>query len=201
VQGFVQGFSVYVDTLLINSATAFAILITGVYNVENGMGGFIVQNVPADTSGPGFTQLAVNAFLPGFGPAFVAVALFMFAFACILSYYYMSETNFLYLFKNTSPENVKKILIPLQLVFFAVTFLGSVITANTAWGFGDIGVGMMAWVNLTAIWFLHPRTFRILRDYEKQLKENPDKIAFDPRPLGIKNAKYWEDRFDSGVDK
>ncbi|MCG6507082.1 alanine:cation symporter family protein, partial [Vibrio parahaemolyticus] len=95
-QGLVQSFSIYIDTLLVCSATAFMILITGAYNVHGGAeGAFLVQNLAADISanGPVFTQVAIESALPGVGKPFVAFALFFFAFTTILAYYYIAETN------------------------------------------------------------------------------------------------------------
>lgn len=95
-QGLVQSFSIYIDTLMVCSATAFMILITGAYNVHGAAEGmFLVQNLPADiiASSPAFTQIAVDSALPGIGKPFVAFALFFFAFTTILAYYYIAETN------------------------------------------------------------------------------------------------------------
>lgn len=85
-QGLVQSFSIYIDTLMVCSATAFMILITGAYNVHGAAEGmFLVQNLPADiiASSPAFTQIAVDSALPGIGKPFVAFALFFFAFTTI----------------------------------------------------------------------------------------------------------------------
>ena len=58
-------------------------------------------------------------------------------------------------------------------------------TAATAWALGDIGVGIMAWVNIIAILLLQKPALVALKDYEKQKKEGKDPV-FDPGPLGIK---------------
>jgi AGCS family alanine or glycine:cation symporter len=93
-QGLVQAFSVYVDTLLVCSATAFMILITGMYKVLDSAGATRVimagEGLPPSMNeyGPVYTQMAVDAHLPGFGSAFVALALFFFAFTTIMSYYF-----------------------------------------------------------------------------------------------------------------
>jgi alanine or glycine:cation symporter, AGCS family len=66
-QGLVQAFSVYIDTLLICSATAFMILLTGMYNVENADGGFLYEGMPNAVAGPAYVQAAFDTILPGFG--------------------------------------------------------------------------------------------------------------------------------------
>ncbi len=100
-QGYVQAFSIYVDTLLVCSATAFMILCTGKYNVANPDGSMIVKNLPGVAAGPAYTQAAVETVLPGFGATFVALALMFFAFTTIVAYYYMAETNVQYINRYT----------------------------------------------------------------------------------------------------
>ncbi|MBP2028774.1 AGCS family alanine or glycine:cation symporter [Acetoanaerobium pronyense] len=188
-QGLVQAFSVYVDTLFVCSATAFMIIITGMYNVSDGAGGFIVENLPGVETGPAFTQMAVNTLVPGFGQAFVAVALFFFAFTTLLAYYYYAETNVAYLFKGS--KNHKLYFLLTKLGLLAMTYYGSIRTASLAWGLGDIGVGLMAWLNLIAIVMLTKTGVATLRDYEAQKKQGLDPI-FVPEDLGIKNAEIWK---------
>jgi len=85
-QGLVQSFSIYIDTLFVCSATAFMILITGTYNVVDGSGGFLLQNIAASVSheGPAFTQMAIESVMPGVGNPFIAVSLFFFSFTTLL---------------------------------------------------------------------------------------------------------------------
>src|SRR5690606_34954973 len=96
----VQGFSVYVDTLFVCTATAFMILFTGQYNVANDTGGFIVENIPGVAIGPEYTQFAISTHFPAIGSGFVAIALLFFAFTTIMAYYYIAETNLSYLNKD-----------------------------------------------------------------------------------------------------
>jgi len=198
-QGLVQAFSVYVDTLFICSATAFMILITGAYNVQGGDSGFIIQNLSAatDPNSSAFTQMAVESVMPGVGKPFVAVALFFFAFTTVLAYYYIAETNIAYLrrFFKVPGE-----MVILKLVMMSAVFYGAVRTAELAWGLGDIGVGLMAWLNIIAILILFVMgkpALKALADYERQKKAGVEKYTFDPEALGIKNAHFWTDRNSS----
>ena len=114
-QGLVQAFSVYIDTLFVCSATAFMILITGMYNVKGADGNLIVDNgvyylqdgVKHVDGSPTYTQAAIDkafssgqeTFHPDFvgtGSYFVAIALFFFAFTTLMAYYYIAETNVAY---------------------------------------------------------------------------------------------------------
>ena len=196
-QGLVQAFSVYVDTLFVCTATALMILITQQYNVvgELPAGQFIVQNVDAATEigSAAFTQMALLSVFGNFGQVFVGIALFFFAFTTILAYYYITETNVAYLnrvFNNKLPAIVFKLLL-----MFMVAY-GTVNNAGYIWNIGDIGVGLMAWVNVVgilAIFFMYKPTMRCLRDYEQQKKAG-GAISFDPVKLGIKNATFWEQK-------
>lgn len=196
-QGLVQAFSVYVDTLFVCTATALMILITQQYNVvgELPAGQFIVQNVAASTEigSAAFTQMALLSVFGNFGQWFVGLALFFFAFTTILAYYYITETNVAYLnriFNNKLPSLVFKILL-----MFMVAY-GTVNNAGYIWNIGDIGVGLMAWVNVLGIlliFFMYKPTMRCLRDFEQQKKAGGP-ITFDPVKLGITNATFWEKR-------
>lgn len=85
-----------------------------------------------------------------------------------------------------------------KICFLGAVFYGCIKTAATAWALGDIGVGIMAWVNIIAILLLQKPALVALKDYEKQKKEGKDPV-FDPQPLGIKNADFWEHEY--GKDK
>ena len=83
------------------------------------------------------------------------------------------------------------------LILVAVVY-GSVTTTGNAWALGDIGVGAMAWLNVVAILILQGPALKALKDYQQQKKAGKDP-QFDPRPLGIKNAEFWELRADGLV--
>lgn len=193
-QGLVQAFSVYVDTLFVCAATAFMILITNQYYV-NGLdnaisGGMLGSDIII--SSPAFTQLALESVMGGFGKVFVAVALFFFAFTTILAYYYIAETNVAWVrrtFKFPGELTILKIAITVSV------FYGTIRSADVAWAMGDIGVGLMAWLNIIGIlilFFMGRPALKALRDYERQKKEGVTKYTFDPEALGIKNADFWK---------
>lgn len=192
-QGLVQAFSVYIDTLFVCTATALMILITGAYNVYDPEGGLLIQNVAADmaANSPAFTQHAVESMLPGVGKPFIAVALFFFAFTTLLAYYYIAETNVAYIRRTI---RIPGELFVLKLMLMGAVFYGTVRTANLAWALGDMGVGLMAWLNVIGILILFAMgspAIRALKDYEAQRKAGVTKYTFDPDALGIKNADFW----------
>ena len=194
-QGLVQAFSVYIDTLFVCTATAFMILITKSYNVFNVNGelvtSYVAENIDPNT--PTFTQLAVENAMPGIGKPFVAIALFFFAFTTLLANYYIAETNVAYLrrFFRFPAE-----LVILKLALMASVFYGAIRTASLAWGLGEIGVGLMAWLNIVAIlilFFMGKPAMKALWDYERQRKAGVSTYTFDPDALGIRNADFWQD--------
>lgn len=208
-QGLVQAASVYIDTLLICSATAFMILFTGMYNVQDekaaegtepfihvgefNQGGLTGEEqmtfAKSIKEGAAYTQYAVESALPGFGAPFVAIALFFFAFTTIMAYYYIAETNVAYLFKGQT----EKIFIWLaKIAILCAAFYGTVRTSDLAWAMGDVGLGLMVWINVLAILIIMKPAIVALKDYDKQKKEGKDPV-FDPRKLGIKGADFWVD--------
>lgn len=188
-QGLVQAFSVYVDTWFVCTATALMILMTGAYNVIDSSGSLIVENLPGIEAGPAFTQSAVNSILPGFGGSFVAIALFFFTFTTLMAYYYYTESNLIYLIKSRSTRRYATFAI--RIIFLGVILFGTLRSAELAWAMGDVGVGLMAWLNLVAIILLSKPALRCLKDYEEQAQRGKEPV-FDPKACGIENADYWE---------
>ena len=191
-QGLVQSFSVYIDTLLVCSATGFMLLITGKYNVQNpdfasGGAEFLYNGASNVSVGPGFTQSAMDSVFPGFGSYFVAIALFFFAFTTILAYYYIAETNISYLTRNLKSPIYTHLL---KVIMMLVIMYGAINQAKLAWDIGDLGVGLMAWFNIIAIILLQKPALAALKDYEKQKKEGKDPV-FDPEDIGVYNAHIW----------
>ena len=185
-QGLVQAFSVYVDTLFVCTATALMILFTGKYNVANPAGGFLTENIPGAKIGAEYTQLAIAAHFPTIGAGFVAISLLFFAFTTIMAYYYIAETNLSYLDKKGNKWLVNLLRI---LILFA-TFYGTIKTAEAAWTLGDIGVGVMAWLNIIAILLLRKPAMKVYNDYQKQRKAGKDPV-FKASDVGITNTDQW----------
>lgn len=191
VQGLVQAFAVYVDTLFICLATALMIMSTGMYNVYNPEGGFLVENLPGVDIGPGYAQAAASTVFGAYGSHFITIALFFFVFTTFLAYYYIAETNLEYLTRGK--ENDVFLKNGLRVVFLASSYYGALKTATIAWGLADIGVGIMAWMNIIAILIMGNIGLKVLKDYEDQKKmgRDQDSFIFEPDKLGIKNADLW----------
>ena len=215
-QGLVQAFAVYVDTLFICSATGFLILSTGAYRVFEGESadGAVIREggsiLPADAEvGPSFAQVGFDTLWSGAGSSFIAISLAFFCGTTIIAYYYMAETNLRFLLGKTSTIDVpflrgtvgSNATLVLQALILVSVTLGAVSTASDAWTLGDIGVGLMAWLNIVGIIILQQPAYKALWDYEKQKKQGLDP-TFDPVALGIVGATFWEN-YDpvTGKDK
>ncbi|MGM0548829.1 MAG: alanine/glycine:cation symporter family protein [Bacillota bacterium] len=155
-QGLVQTLAVFTDTILICSATAFVIIISGVYT-ETGLEGIQL------------TQLALTKTVGPWADIFVAIAILLFAFSSILGNYVYGETNIK--FGNISDNW----LIVYRIAVLAMVLFGSVSKINLVWNMADLSMGLMAFVNLIAITFLAPIAAKVLKDYadQKKLGKNP----------------------------
>ena len=193
-QGLVQAFSVYIDTLLVCTATAVMILACKTYNVFDASGNLLFSANGMDMGAPGvsYTTAALGTLLGvKTGGIIISIALFFFAFTTIMAYYYYAETNLVYLFGKGKKEQV--LIWVLRLGVVGMVFFGSLYEAKSMWDLGDIGVGMMAWINIIAILLLSPKAFKALRSYERQKKEGKEPV-FDPEKIDAKGADFWESR-------
>ena len=186
-QGLVQSFSVYVDTLLICTATAFMILMTGLYNVQGAEGAMLYEGLSGYEAGPAYVQSAFDTVLSGFGSGILAISLLFFAFTTVIAYYYIAETNVMFI--NRKVHRPWLVLFLKALVLTSVMY-GGLKSANIAWALGDIGVGLMAWLNIIAILILQKPAMLALTDYEQQLDQGLDPV-FDPHKVGIEKADFW----------
>jgi len=221
-QGLVQAFSVYIDTLLVCTATAMMILACKTYNIvdtsiNGGAVTYLLQNPGAPEGEPGvfYTTNALSTIVGHrAGNTIIAIALFFFAFTTIMTYYYYAETNLVYLFNRwrrriykKHPERLdelerddmhfgddrreKVVIWVLRISLIASVIVASMQSSGFVWELGDIGVGVMAWINVVAILLLSPKALRTLKDYERQKKEGKNP-TFDPKALGI-DCEYWND--------
>lgn len=187
-QGFVQAFSIYIDTFVVSTSTALMLIVTNSYNVLSPTGGYIVHNLPdATNAGPDFTINAVEGVFAGFGSGLVAVSIFFFAYTVFVSYYYVAETNLLYIFKG---KKIKPLHWAMELAFLFFIFQGSVVESEAAWAMADIGVGISAWINLVAILLLWRPLMLCFKDYEKSKAQGKDPV-FNAKKAGIENAGFW----------
>ena len=166
-QGLAQAFSVYVDTLLVCTATALMILTSGTYNILDGAGNMLVANAPElGNNYAGFTQSAVDSVFAGFGSQFVSVAMVFFVFSTIMAYYFYAESSIMYLFHGRNARRERLCIRLLQVGLLAAVVFGAVREADLVWKLGDIGVGLMAWGTVVTILILCPKAIKALKDFD-----------------------------------
>lgn len=173
-QGLAQAFSVYVDTILICTATALMILCSGTYNIFDAKTGeMLIENASQlGNNYVGFTQAAVDSVLAGFGSTFVSIALVFFVFTTLMAYYFYGESSIIHIFsgRGKSKKSETIVIWLYRLGLLGMVIFGAVREANLAWMLGDIGVGITCWINVIALLILCPEAVRALKEYESSLK-------------------------------
>ena len=172
-QGLVQAFGVLIDTLIICTATAVVILLSGVFD-------HILEAHAAGQSLEGIklTQDAMQDHLGVFGEWFIAIAIF-FAYTSILANFAYTEINIDYLFGDLGDRAIAWI----RPALLGMVFIGSIATLGLVRHFADLAMGLMATTNLLAILLLFPISLRVLRDYEKQRRDGVGEPVFHQRVL------------------
>lgn len=167
VQGFMQMLGVFMDTIVICTATAVIVILSGVVDPSS------------KQTGIQLTQLALSEFVGEFGVIFVAIAIFFFSFTSIIANYSYGESNIEFL---SGERNAKMAMMGLRIALLAMVFIGSVADLVAVWNFADLTMGIMAVINLIAIVWLSPVALRVLKDYERQIKAGTalKDIRFDP---------------------
>lgn len=142
-QGMIASLDVFIDTLVVCTLTALAVLVTGVW-----------------TEGIS-TEMTVNAFntaIPGIGGLIVAASSLLFGFSSLIANPYYGEISFSYLFGE-------RIRIPFRWLFCILIFLGASMGVETSWSIGDIFNGMMALTNLIGVAVLSGIAIRTVSTY------------------------------------
>jgi AGCS family alanine or glycine:cation symporter len=158
-QGFVQALGVFIDTILVCSATALMILLSGTL-------------VPgSELTGTALTQAALDTHIGTFGSIFIAVAIFFFAFTSIIGNYSYAENALTYLGLAG-----KSGLTVLRVVVLAMVVWGAVQTVATVFNAADASMGLMATINLIAIVLLSGTVVKLTKDYFEQRKAGQEPV-------------------------
>jgi len=175
-QGLVQMLSVFIDTLLICTATAFMCLSSGVeFNSEMG--------------GASYVQTAMQANLGNFGPIFLSVAMSLFAFTTLIGNYSYCEGCLRFILNR---EVSKTGLLAFRMIATALVFLGAIASAGTVWNLADMTQGLMVIVNVPVILILMKPAMKCLDDYCRQKKEGKNPV-FVAKEAGIDaELDFWK---------
>ncbi len=177
-QGVVQSFSVFIDTLIICSSTAFIILLSGIYDPA-GM---------SDIGGVALTQSALADHVGDWGRSFVSIALLLFGFSTILYNYYLGENSINFFSSgNLKFFNIFRVAVIGLVCWGATTDLG------TVFGFADVTMGLLALVNLIALLCLFKPGLRVLKDFDRQIAAGIEHPVFDATRFNDMNvdAAAW----------
>lgn len=173
-QGLVQTLSVFTDTLVVCSATAFLILISGVNNTSG-------------ASGIELTQDALTSQIGSIGGPFIAVCIFLFAFSSLIGNYYYGEANIQFM----APGKKMYLNLYRLSVLFMIGF-GSVAEFKFVWNLADLFMAFMTLINIYAIVRLGKIATRCLNDYIKQKKAGKDPV-FKAIDIGLtENVECWK---------
>ena len=153
-QGLVQMFSVFIDTLLICSATAFMCLSSPV-------------PISAADAGAPYVQNAMTSTFGVTGPIFIAAAMVLFSFTTLLGNFYYVENCLTYL---CGRQVSKKLLIPARLTGALLIAIGAGIKMDIAWGVADISQCILAFINIPVCIIIGSRVYPVLDDFIRQRK-------------------------------
>ena len=174
-QGLVQMLSVFLDTLIICSATAFMCLCSGVAP-------------SADLAGAPYVQAALQATLGSFGPIFIAVSMALFAFTTLIGNYYYCEGCLKFILKRV-PSNT--FMMGFRFVAAIIVLIGASMSMNLAWNTADMFQALMVVINIPVILILTKPAMAALNDYMAQRKEGKDP-EFKAASIGLKQkTDFW----------
>lgn len=180
-QGLVQMLSVFIDTLLICTATAFMCMSTMTDASQ-----FVVDG---SANAAGYVQASMDAALGSFGPIFLAVAMSLFAFTTLIGNYSYCEGCLEFIIKRAPSRGE---LLIFRLMATALVFVGAIASAGFVWDTADMLQGMIVVVNVPSILILGGTAVKCLNDYVKQRSEGKDP-HFIAKDIGIKeDTDFWK---------
>ena len=175
-QGLVQILSVFLDTLLVCSATAFMCMCSGIEPSKA-------------ISGAPYVQLSLQSMFGDFGPIFITVSMILFAFTTLLGNLYYVDQALSHIVGKIPGKSFMRVY---YVIASAIIFIGAGLSADLLWGIADITMGLMAVINVPVIFYLSKYVFRALKGYIQQKKEGKDP-EFHAKDVGITTElDYWQ---------
>lgn len=176
-QGLVQMISVFLDTIVICSATAFMSLASGIAPTE-------------ELAGAPFVQASLSTVFGHYGNIFITVSLALFAFTTLLGNLYYVDSCLTYLNKKTPS---KTFMLCYRIIATILIFVGAGMEMSLAWDVADFLMGVMCLINIPSIIYLGSIALKALDDYKKQREEGKNPV-FKAEAVGIDSSKldYWK---------
>lgn len=176
-QGLVQMLSVFIDTLLICTATAFMCMTSGVEPVK-------------ELAGAPYVQTALAASMGGVAKVFITVSMVLFAFTTLLGNLYYVDNCFAYIMKAVPGPTFNMIY---RAIACVVIFIGAGSSMGLMWDLADVLMGCMAIINLPVICILGGPALKAMDDYSKQREAGKNPV-FVAKSIGInQKLDYWQD--------
>lgn len=175
-QGLVQVLSVFIDTILICSATAFMCMCSGVEPTE-------------ELSGAPYIQAALSETLGTFGPIFITIAMILFAFTTLLGNLYYVDKCLNFILGHVPSKKVQGVY---HIIAALVIFAGAGLSADLLWNIADITMGGMTIINIPVIFILSKYAVRTLKDYEKQRKQGKEPVFHAENIELPHEVEYWD---------
>ncbi|MBP3880148.1 MAG: alanine:cation symporter family protein, partial [Lachnospiraceae bacterium] len=184
-QGLVQTISVYIDTMLLCTATALMCLSTGVAHT-------------ADVAGAPYVQNAISSALGGIGPIFITAAMILFAFTTLLGNLYYCDNALAFMNNKKMPS--KQFMQIFYIACVVVIFVGAQLKMEAVWAIADITMGGMTIINLPACTLFAKYAVDALDDYERQKRKgiNPQ---FTADRIGIPDKLVMAWKSGEGTQK
>ncbi len=181
-QGLVQTLSVYIDTLLLCTATALMCLASGV-------------EISPKVSGAPYVQMAISTVFGHAGPVFIMVAMVLFAFTTLLGNLFYVDNALIYL--NGKKQPSASFMKGFHIICALIVFVGALIPMNAAWAMADITMGGLTLINLPCCMLLGAVAINTLKDYEKQKAEGKDPV-FYAKNIGLPEDEldFWKEEQD-----
>ncbi|MBG9758118.1 alanine:cation symporter family protein [Lysinibacillus sphaericus] len=173
-QGLVQSLGVFFDTIMICTATAFIIILAGLYDKGESNGIILTQN-----------SLAVH--VGDWAPYFIAIAIIFFAFSSIIGNYYYGESNIEFINAHKGWMVMYRVLVLVMVMF------GSVAQVQLVWNLADLFMGLMAFINIAIIMILGKIAFLVLDDFTGQRKAGKNPVFYAKSIPTLKNTDCWEE--------
>lgn len=171
-QGYIQTFSVFVDTLIICSCTAFIVLLAD-YQAFPGLEGIAL------------TQKALTQELGPIGNYFISASVLLFAFTSIIGNYYYGQANVEFVTRN------RLVMALFRTGVSVMVLLGAVLQLKLVWNMADLFMTVMALLNIYAIFRLRRQVLDVLADYRRQKQAGLDP-HFNPADVpSVKHADAW----------
>ena len=162
-QGFIQAFGVLVDTVLVCTATALAILIAG--RIDGSVYTPGVTGLGDDSVSGTLTQNAIASVLGQWTSWPMTILIMVLAYSTILGAFSYAEVCLDYLTRTPTARWA------LRVAAVACAFIGGGAALKTVWTLADVLLGTGALINLVALVVLSRWARGVLRDWEAQRAE------------------------------